>query len=135
MSQAPIEQATAVPYRRQGPRLEFCLITTSQGSRWGFPKGIIEPGQTPRQAALVEAEEEAGLHGEIEGEELGGYAYTKWNRVLTVRGYLMRVTAEDDHWQEWTSRRRIWCSLAEAQARIDRPALQRLLATAAERLK
>jgi 8-oxo-dGTP pyrophosphatase MutT (NUDIX family) len=135
MSQAPIEQATAVPYRRQGPRLEFCLITTSRGTRWGFPKGIIEPGQTPREAALMEALEEAGLHGEIEGEELGGYAYTKWNRVLTVRGYLMRVTQEDDHWLEWNSRRRVWCSLGVAQFRIDRPALQRLLAAAAERLK
>ena len=135
MNQPPIEQATAVPYRRQGPRLEFCLITTSQGTRWGFPKGIIEPGQTPEQAALAEALEEAGLRGEIEGQQLGGYAYTKWDRVLTVRGYLMRVTGEDDHWLESDFRRRVWCTLAEARARIDRPALQKLLAAVAARLE
>jgi len=131
MSQVPIEQATAIPYRRQGPLLEFCLITTSQGIRWGFPKGIIEGWQTPEEAALAEALEEAGLRGQIEGGELGRYEYSKWGRNLRVRAFLMQVTEADEQWQEAHFRRRTWCGFEEARARLDRPALRQLLAAAA----
>lgn len=135
MSQAPIEQATAIPYRRQGRWLEFCLITTSQGLRWGFPKGIIEPGQTPQEAALQESLEEAGLHGQIEGEEIGLYHYSKWGRTLCVHAFLMQVGEADDQWLEAHFRRRAWCTLEEARARLDRPPLRQLLLAAAARLE
>jgi 8-oxo-dGTP pyrophosphatase MutT (NUDIX family) len=134
MSQVPIEQATAIPYRRQGPWLEFCLITTSQGLRWGFPKGIIEPGQTAEEAALQESLEEAGLHGLIEGDVLGAYEYSKWGRILRVRAFLMQVVQDDDHWLEAHFRRRAWCSFEEARSRLDRPPLRQLLAMAQSRL-
>jgi 8-oxo-dGTP pyrophosphatase MutT (NUDIX family) len=135
MSQVPIEQATAIPYRRQGAWLEFCLITTAQGLRWGFPKGIIEPGQTPEEAALQESLEEAGIHGQIEGDSLGGYEYSKWGRALRVQAFLMQVTQADDHWLEAHFRRRAWCSFEEARSRLDRPALRQLLANAQRRLE
>ncbi len=135
MSQVSIAQATAIPYRRQGPWLEFCLITTSQGLRWGFPKGIIEPGQTPEEAALQESLEEAGIRGQIEGEPLGGYEYSKWGRTLRVQAFLMQVTQVDEHWLEAHFRRRAWCSFEEARSRLDRPPLRQLLATARERLE
>jgi 8-oxo-dGTP pyrophosphatase MutT (NUDIX family) len=135
MSQAPIEQATAIPYRRQGPWLEFCLITTAQGLRWGFPKGIIEPGQTAEEAALQESVEEAGLHGLIEGDDLGAYDYSKWGRTLHVRAFLMQVSQTDDDWLEAHFRRRAWCSFEEARSRLDRPPLRQLLAAALARLE
>jgi 8-oxo-dGTP pyrophosphatase MutT (NUDIX family) len=135
MSQALIEQATAIPYRRQGGWLEFCLITTTQGRRWGFPKGIIESDQTAEQAALQESLEEAGLHGQIEGAELGEYEYFKWGRRLRVRGYLMQVIEADDQWQEAHFRRRSWCNFQEALARLDRPPLRQLLLSARARLE
>ena len=43
---APIAQAGAVPFRRRGDRLEFCLITSMGTGRWEFTKGIIDPGET-----------------------------------------------------------------------------------------
>jgi 8-oxo-dGTP pyrophosphatase MutT (NUDIX family) len=135
MSHASIEQASAIPYRRHGAWLEFCLITSSQSLRWGFPKGLIERGQTAEEAALQESLEEAGLHGRIEGDEVGSYEYSKLGRTFHVRTFLMEVSDADDHWLEAHFRRRAWCTFDEARARLDRPALRRLLLLAAARLE
>lgn len=133
-SVTPIQQASAVPYRWRDGRLEFCLITSSKGRRWGFPKGIIDPGETPQQTALKEAEEEAGLHGRIEGPPLGQYEYQKWGTVLVVAAYVMRVTAADDDWQEAAWRGRAWHSPEDARNAIDRQELRDLLETAIQRI-
>jgi bis(5'-nucleosidyl)-tetraphosphatase len=38
---------------------EVCLV--SDGRHWGFPKGLVEPGESPERAALREIAEETGL--------------------------------------------------------------------------
>jgi 8-oxo-dGTP pyrophosphatase MutT (NUDIX family) len=38
---------------------EVCLV--SDGQHWGFPKGHVEPGETPEAAALREISEETGI--------------------------------------------------------------------------
>jgi 8-oxo-dGTP pyrophosphatase MutT (NUDIX family) len=38
---------------------EVCVV--SDGRYWGFPKGMIEPGETPEEAALREISEETGI--------------------------------------------------------------------------
>jgi len=55
-------------YRRIGPRTEFLLghpggplWTRTDLGAWMVPKGLIEPGEDPREAALREFEEETGL--------------------------------------------------------------------------
>ena len=131
----PIPQASVVPYRKREGHVEFCLITSSSKKRWGFPKGIIDPGETAVETALKEAEEEAGLHGRLEGEPLGQYEYRKWGTVLPVTCYLMRVTAADDTWPESAWRERTWHSAREARAAMDRPELLDLLDSAMRRLE
>ena len=131
---SPIRQASAVPYRRRDGQVEFCLITSVQQGHWGFPKGIIDPGETPEQTAEKEAEEEAGLHGRIVGEPLGTYRYCKWGTELVVAVYLMRVTAADDDWEESEWRQRAWCSAEEARAIIHRAEVADLLEAAVERI-
>ena len=130
----PILQASAVPYRYRDGEPEFCLITSFRGGRWGFPKGIIDPGETPVETALKEAEEEAGLHGRIEGAPLGEYEYSKWGTELVVTVYLMRVTAADDDWEEAQVRKRRWCGADEARAAIGRGEIGRMLDAARERI-
>jgi 8-oxo-dGTP pyrophosphatase MutT (NUDIX family) len=49
-----------VVYRRAGDSLEFLLIRDPYRN-WGLPKGHIEGGESPEQAALREVEEETGL--------------------------------------------------------------------------
>lgn len=130
----PILQACAIPYRKTDGRAEFCLITSIKKGRWGFPKGIIDPGETAEETALKEAHEEAGIRGRIEGDPLGEYEYRKWGTVLWVTAYLMRVTATDDDWVEAHLRNREWCSAEEARAAINREELIALLDTAVERV-
>ena len=38
---------------------EVCLV--SDGKYWGFPKGHVEPGETPEAAAMREISEETGI--------------------------------------------------------------------------
>lgn len=46
-----------------GPRI--LLISVLEGRRWQLPKGHIEEGETPEQAAIREVQEETGVTGTI----------------------------------------------------------------------
>jgi 8-oxo-dGTP pyrophosphatase MutT (NUDIX family) len=52
-----------VVFRRGADGVEVCLV--NDGRYWGFPKGLIEPGETPEVAALREISEETGLVPEV----------------------------------------------------------------------
>ena len=131
----PLIQAAAIPYRFRDAEPEFCLITSISRGTWGFPKGVVDPGETPEQTALKEAEEEAGLHGRIVGTPLGQYRYAKWGTVLVVTVYLMQVTAADDDWDEASLRERRWCRAGEARAAIHRTQQKELLDAALQRIR
>lgn len=49
-----------VVFRRDGGRVDFLLIRDPY-ENWGLPKGHIEGGESPEEAALREVEEETGL--------------------------------------------------------------------------
>ena len=129
-----ILQACAIPFRRNGGRYEFCLITSLRKGRWGFPKGIIDKGETHVETALKEADEEAGLRGQILGDPLGEYAYAKWYNTLQVTAYLMEVTEWHDDWLEAAVRKRRWVSAVEARQLVHNPDQVRLLEEAIARL-
>ncbi|MBI2823121.1 MAG: NUDIX hydrolase [Planctomycetia bacterium] len=130
-----LRQASAVPHRAADHGQEFCLITSISGGRWGFPKGIIDAGETPTETALKEALEEAGLRGRLDGEPLGQYRYAKWGRMLTVTAFLMEVNQCEDQWLEAHERQRRWVTADEALGLLDRRPLARLLELALERLQ
>lgn len=68
--------AAAVPVRpRAAGGLEFLLVRTSNGTRWTFPKGGRERGETLAAAAAREAIEEAGAAGRAGDEPLAEYRY------------------------------------------------------------
>ena len=48
-----------VVVRRASGGYEVCLV--SDGHYWGFPKGHVEPGETPEAAAMREISEETGI--------------------------------------------------------------------------
>ena len=126
-------QAAEIPFRRRRERIEFCLIPTRRG-KWIFPKGIVDPGETEEQAALKEALEEAGLHGQIIGEPLGSYELAKFGKTYEVTAVLMEVTQCDAHWVEQQMRRRRWVSAEQAFQLLKQPQLRDLLSRAVEQL-
>ena len=130
----PILQAAAIPYRMEKGSPEFCLITSINNGRWGFPKGIIDPGETPVETALKESNEEAGLSGEILGKPLGRFVYQKWGTSLEVTVFLMAVSTAADAWDEMELRQRSWCGEDETRNKLHRDEYQELLDAAMKRI-
>ncbi|HSC29148.1 MAG TPA: NUDIX domain-containing protein, partial [Vicinamibacterales bacterium] len=109
-------QAAVVPYRIRKRRVEVALVTTSTGRGWIVPKGSVDDGERPREAAIREAEEEAGLLGVLARKPLGRYQRDNGDGSCRVDVYLMRVTGVLDHWLEDRLRRRRWMRIPDAAA-------------------
>jgi len=107
-------QAAVIPYRIRKERLEVALVTTSTGKRWIVPKGSVDDGERPRDAAIREAEEEAGVRGIVARRPVGRYLHVKGNGLRRVDVYVMRVTKELEHWLEDRFRRRRWMRVHDA---------------------
>ena len=90
-------QAAVIPYRIRKERVEVALVTTSRGKGWIVPKGSVDEGELPRDAAIREAEEEAGLLGVVTRKPLGRYVHTNDSGRCHVDVYVMRVTAVLEH--------------------------------------
>jgi phosphohistidine phosphatase len=112
------QQAAVIPYRIRKERIEVALVTTSKGKGWIVPKGSVDEGEHPRQAAIREAEEEAGLLGVVPRKRIGRYLRVKGNHRCQVDVYLMRVTEVLESWLEDKLRRRRWMHAPEAAGRL-----------------
>jgi 8-oxo-dGTP pyrophosphatase MutT (NUDIX family)/phosphohistidine phosphatase SixA len=112
--------------------LEVVLVHRPAYDDWSFPKGKVKRGESDRDAALREVEEETGLRCNL-GPELGSLSYTdNKGRPKTVRywemtvagGQLAPANEVDDA---------NWVPLEEARARLsyehDRDLLQRFRQT------
>lgn len=130
-----IHQAAAIPYRRKKGYVEFCLVTARRTGYWTFPKGTIEGKDTSEKTALKEAEEEAGLTGEIEGDPIGVYRYPKAQRKLNVEVHLMRVDKAAKEWEEDRTRDRRWFDPEKARSALPYKTLRLLLDVAVVRLE
>lgn len=118
-----IKQSAAIPVRDG----KVCLVTSRSGRRWVLPKGLVDPGHTPGEAALIEAWEEAGLVGVLDPDPVGSYVYEKLDRGHHVLVYRMSVTEVRDDWPERSFRERVWLSTDEVIARVEEPGLRDLL--------
>jgi 8-oxo-dGTP pyrophosphatase MutT (NUDIX family) len=107
-----------------------CMVTSSSGRRWVIPKGMIDPGHTAGEAALLEAWEEAGLVGVLAQEPVGSYLYDKYGRPHHVTVFLMTVTEVAEQWPEQDVRRREWLDADEAVDRIEEPGLREIVSAA-----
>lgn len=83
-------QASAIPFWVVAGELQVVLVTSRHKRKWIVPKGVVDLGLSPEQAALREAHEEAGVIGGIEGAAVGRYEFAKWGGTCAVEG-----TADD----------------------------------------
>ena len=119
----PLSQAAALPIRDG----LVCLVTSRGGRRWVIPKGHIEIGHTPEEAAGTEAFEEAGLIGVMNPISIGTYHYEKYHRSHAVSVFIMTVTEEKANWPERRERTREWVTFETALARLAEPELRAIV--------
>lgn len=81
------------------------LVTQhSQNKHWSFPKGLIDPGQTTKEAALREVREEGGVVAEIiDKVGYSKYIYTFNNEKIfkVVTYFLMKYISGDPKDHDW----------------------------------
>jgi len=86
--------AGGIIFRKRDGEAELCLIRDDYGY-WTFPKGKLEAGETPQQAAVREVGEEVGVTPLRVVAEVGTtrYRFHIGNQVCrkTVHWFLMQV--------------------------------------------
>lgn len=129
-------QSGALPYAYINGNLHFMIVTTRRSGRWIFPKGGVKSGFTPWDSAALEAEEEAGVAGDISERPIGEYHVRVGPdaALMTVDIYPLEVTRQYDQWREKGQRLRHWATLPEAQRLLGEPVLCELAEKLARQL-
>ena len=125
---------------RDGGGFDVALILTHE-HRWQLPKGWIDPGESPEQAAVREVREEAGVDAEIVGP-LGDIEYQYVSTYdaeparirKRVHMFLLRYLggSTDDHDDEVIEAR--WVEIGEAECTLAFKDEQRMMAKARQLL-
>lgn len=126
------EQAGAVVFRRGDDGFRILLVRGKKNpSDWIFPKGHIEDGETPAEAAVREAQEEAGVTGRIVKPLWPALTFEAGGRQLRVQYFLVEFTAKAPSKEE---RETAWLPPSRALEQLTHPTARALLEAALERL-
>src|SRR4051812_42483660 len=131
-----LSQIAAAPLRERDGALEICLVTTRETGRWTIPKGWPMKGKRDRDAAAIEARQEAGVAGSVRKRAIGNYVY--WKRLqsnfalVRVKVFRLDVTATLEDFPERGQRSIRWFDLREAAHLVEEPGLASLLAAIAD---
>ena len=129
-----LHQAGAIPYTIIDGEVRYLLVTARGSGRWLIPKGNIDAGLTPAQAAAKEAYEEAGIRGKITTDAPLGF-FTSFKalkseaqkRPVTVEVYALLVDKQLKRWPERKQREICWMSADDAANSVKEPGLTQLL--------
>ena len=114
-SSAALTHAGGVVYRTRDGAVEFLLVTARyQPGEWVLPKGHIEAGEQPGQAAVREVEEEAGVRTRVV-QPLGDLELVVDGQPQRIAFFLMLAAGEGG---EREGRRFGWFGLEEALSRV-----------------
>ena len=107
--------AGGIVFRRDPDAVRY-LAVTARGApgEWVLPKGHIDPGETPEQAAVREIREETGVRAEVVAPA-GAIAFPFRGRTARVVLFLMRCVAEEPAEEARTVR---WGTYEETRARL-----------------
>lgn len=92
-------------------RSQVLLTKHSQNHHWSFPKGLIDPGQTPKEAAVREVKEEGGVEAKIlDKVGYSKYVYNhKGEKIFKIVTYfLMKYISGDPKDHDWEMEEAGW---------------------------
>jgi 8-oxo-dGTP pyrophosphatase MutT (NUDIX family) len=127
-----VEQAGAVVYRRGDDGFRVLLVRARKNpTDWIFPKGHIEEDENPAQAAVREAEEEAGVTGRVVSALSPPLTFEAGGRRLRVHYFLVEYTGPAVAEEQ---RELVWLPPSAAVEQLTHPAARSLLTTALDNL-
>ena len=129
------QQSAAIPYRVRDGRVEVLLITSRSRQQWVIPKGGVADVMTPHDSAAKEAWEEAGVTGQVDGNQIGSYKYHKRGDTYRVKVFLLPVETVLSDWPEANQRQRQWLDITKAVRRVKKGSLKHILKTAADQIQ
>lgn len=125
MNKIPTEtqiSAGGVAFRQRGDQIDIALISVGENQRWQLPKGLIQPDESPEDAAIREVREETGLETEVvELLDKIEYWYVSQQGGQRVRFhkyvyfYLLRYQAGDVDDHDWEVNEARWVEIEKAQ--------------------
>ncbi len=122
-----LKQSGVIPYRVRNGKIEVLLVTTSKCKNWVIPKGGICQGMSPPASAAKEAWEEAGVIGQVDGNQLGTYKYRKRGKTYKVQTFLLSVETVLPDWPEASQRRRQWLDTSKAIRLVKKGSLKQII--------
>jgi len=115
---APVLAAGGIVLRRGGDPL-FAVVRMRKRNDWVLPKGKLDDGETPRDAAEREVLEETGHLVEVH-EFIGTLAYDSGGRSKVVHFWRMEAAPEQTHPLMKDIRAVDWLPLDQAIERLTR---------------
>ena len=110
-SRTPPTHAGGVVVRRDGPVIRYLVVTSNTESRsWVLPKGRIEPGEAPVEAAYREVLEESGVRASVR-ESLDTIEFEGRKGHVRAEYFLMEFISDSDPSED---REKKWLELADA---------------------
>ena len=130
--------AGGVVYRKLKTKSEklkivWLLCKHSGYHKWGFPKGLVEEGESLRETALREVEEsgvKTRIVDKIIDPEQYVYIFDGVKVFKQVNYFLMEYVSGDIKDHDWEMEEVEWLEFDEALERLDFPGAKKILAKA-----